>query len=168
MRWAIDAGDPRSIVAARRALAHEIRRRAYNPDEVFAAEVLIGEILSAEMDRGRVAIAVELEWANDCPVVHLYDQGDPFGVHAQQNDLRRALIESFGEYLDVATSDQGNHLSFAVPIDVTPAFDTEHANPRLWRLASELVARRSRFITEQLQQSCEHAFPAAATDDALS
>jgi len=153
MRWAIDAGDPRSIASARRALATEIRLRSGDPDEAFAAEVIIGEILSSEMDRGRIAIALELEWGPKGAVVHLYDQGDSFTTRVNKNDLRRALVETFGEYLNVSTTEQGNHIEIAVPVSDLIDTEAKRANPRLWRLASELVARRSRLIADRLHDT---------------
>lgn len=153
MRWAIDAGDPRSIASARRALATEIRVRSGDPDEAFAAEVIIGEILSSEMDRGRVAIALELEWGPGGAIVHLYDQGESFATRVDKNDLRRALIETFGDHLNVSTTEQGNHIEIAVPVSDIVEIESKRANPRLWRLASELVARRSRLIADRLHES---------------
>jgi len=152
MRLAIDAGDPRSVVSARRALAEEIGRRARNRDDAFAAELLIGEILCAEMDRGRVAIALELEWTQTGPVVHLYDQGNPFGPDPD-NHVRRSIIDSFKHDLTVTSSAQGNHIRVKLPLDVLRDYDTERMSPDVWKLASELVAQRSRSIAERIEKT---------------
>ena len=152
MRLAIDAGDPRSVVSARRALAEEIRRRARNRDDAFAAELLIGEILCAEMDRGRVAIALELEWTLNGPVVHLYDQGNPFGPDPD-NHVRRSIIDALKHDISVTTTEQGNHIRVRLRLDVLRDYDTERMSPTVWKIASELVAQRSRSIAETLDKT---------------
>ena len=145
MRLAIDAGDPRSVVSARRALAEEIGRRARSSDDAFAAEVLIGEILCAEMERGRVAIALELEWTPLGPVVHLYDQGNPFGPDPD-NHVRRSIIDSLKHDLTISSSPQGNHIRVRLPLEQA----RERSGPAVWKIASELVAKRSRDIAEKI------------------
>jgi len=152
MRLAIDAGDPRSVVSARKALAQEIARRARHRDDAFAAELLIGEILVAEMDRGRVAIALELEWTASGPVVHLYDQGNPFGPDPG-NHVRRSIIDSLKHDLTVTSTAQGNHIRVKLPLDTVREYDAERLNPSVWQLASELVAQRSRDIAENLKKA---------------
>lgn len=152
MRLAIDAGDPRSVVTARRALAEEIRRRARNRDDAFAAELLIGEILSAEMDRGRIAIALELEWTNSGPLVHLYDQGNAFGPDPD-NHVRRSLIDALKHDITVTTTPQGNHVQVRLRLDVLRDHDTERMSAAVWKIASEVVAQRSRSIAETLEKT---------------
>lgn len=148
MRLAIDAGDPRSVVSARRALAEEIGRRARSSDDAFAAEVLIGEILCAEMERGRVAIALELEWTKTGPVVHLYDQGNPFGPDPD-NHVRRSIIDSLKHDLTISSSPQGNHIRVRLPVDE----NRNRSVPAVWKIASELVTKRSRDIAEKLEKT---------------
>ena len=108
MRWAIDTRNLEQVVATRRAIVEEIRPILRSNEDLFAAELIVGEVLSAEAAQQRTAIALELDVQPDSAILHVYDQGAAFAVPSEESV---ALINALATQMTVETSEQGNYIA---------------------------------------------------------
>jgi hypothetical protein len=69
-----------------------------------------------------------------------------------KDELRRKLLATYADLVDVSSSDQGNHIEIRLPVQqVTMPGDAAPA--RLWKIASQLVVHRSRRIADEIERT---------------
>ena len=77
MQWSIDSADAYSVASVRRSVIDELQQGAGPAADLFTLEVVLGELLAAEMERGHFSLAVSLESNESGPSSHIYAQGPP-------------------------------------------------------------------------------------------
>ena len=77
-RWRFHSSDANSARAARHELMHFIRQDAHDPDELFKAELILGEILANTVEHAPGLVEVTVDWTNEKPVVTALDTGSGF------------------------------------------------------------------------------------------
>ncbi len=77
-RWSFETWDGNAAQAARRAFAAGLRARAADPECIYKAEVVFGELVgnAARYAPGRVEVTVD--WSGAAPVLHVLDRGPGF------------------------------------------------------------------------------------------
>ena len=114
MQWSIDSADAYSVATVRRRVIEEIRRMEDGGADLFALEIVLGELLAAEMERGHWALAISVESELAGPTVHLYAQGPP-AIGVDHNEYRRAILLGTRVPLTVEASAQGTHIVLRMP-----------------------------------------------------
>lgn len=115
MRWSIDSADAYSVAKVRRAVIEEMRTGSGADADLFTLEVVLGELLAGEMERGHLALAVIVEPGQGAPSVHVYAQGGGEAVNSTQGELRAAILRETHVPMSVEATAQGRHYSIGVP-----------------------------------------------------
>lgn len=117
MRWSIDSADAYSVAKVRRGVVEELRTIAGEDTDLFALETVLGELLSGEMERGHLALAVIVERGLGGPSVHVYTQG-PGGSarESTQGELRAAILRGTRLPMSVESTAQGTHYVLRLPL----------------------------------------------------
>lgn len=126
MQWSIDCADAYSVAKARRAAIAEVRKIAGVSTDLFMIEVVLGELLAAEMERGHYALVLDVERDIGGPAVHVYTQGSP-NLGKERDEIRNAILQSAPVPMSVEKSAQGTHICLRVPMP-----HERPANPRFW------------------------------------
>jgi hypothetical protein len=114
MQWSIDSADAFSVARVRRSAVDEVRMLAGANADAFALEIVLGELLSAEMERGHWSLAVSVEREIAGPTVHIYAQGPP-AIGIDKNEFRRAILLGTRVPLTIEASAQGTHITLRLP-----------------------------------------------------
>lgn len=115
MNWSIDSADAFSVARVRRSAIDEVRGLADDPGaDLFGLELVLGELLAAETERGHWALAVSVESELAGPSIHLYAQGPP-AIGIDRNEFRRAILLGTRVPLTVEASAQGTHIVLRMP-----------------------------------------------------
>lgn len=115
MRWSIDSADAYSVAKVRRAVIEELRSITGADADLFTLEVVLGELLAGEMERGHLALAVILETGPGAPSVHVYTQGGREAVNSTQGELRAAILRETRVPMSIETTAQSRHYAISVP-----------------------------------------------------
>jgi hypothetical protein len=115
VRWSIDSADAYSVAKVRRAVIEELRCITGPDADLFTLEVVLGELLAGEMERGHLALAVIVEQAPDAPSVHVYTQGGGQAANSTQGELRAAIIREAHVPMSIETTAQSRHYAISVP-----------------------------------------------------
>jgi len=73
--WSYDSRNPLGAHALRREITHFIRSLASNEDELFLAELIIGEALANTVEHAPGSVSVDVDWTDAYPVVIVSDAG---------------------------------------------------------------------------------------------
>lgn len=114
MNWSIDAGDAFAVARVRRSAIDEIRSMSSESTDLFALELVLGELLASEMERGHWSLAVSVESDVAGPTVHVYAQGTP-AIAADNNDYRKAILRGTRVPMTIEASAQGTHTVLRPP-----------------------------------------------------
>lgn len=114
MQWSIDSADAFSVARVRRTAVDEMRLLAGPGADLFALEIVLGELLSAEMERGHWSLAVSVERDIAGPTVHIFAQGPP-AIGVDKNEFRRAILLGTRVPLTIEASSQGTHITLRLP-----------------------------------------------------
>lgn len=114
MQWSIDSADAFSVARLRRNAMEEVRLLAGSGADLFALELVLGELLSAEMERGHWSLAVSVERDIAGPTIHIYAQGPPV-IGVDRNEYRRAILLGTRVPLTIEASAQGTHVTLRLP-----------------------------------------------------
>lgn len=114
MQWSIDSADAYSVASVRRSVIDEVQQGAGPAADLFTLEVVLGELLAAEMERGHLSLAVSLENSESGPSVHIYSQGPP-AISKDKNEFRRAILLGTRVPLTIEASSQGTHMVLRMP-----------------------------------------------------
>lgn len=115
MRWSIDSADAYSLAKVRRAVIDELRLAAHADADLFALEVVLGEILSSEIDLGHFAIAVIVEDGLGGPAVHVYTQRSADAGNGTRGELRDAILRGSTVPMSIESTSQGRHYVLHLP-----------------------------------------------------
>ena len=110
MKWSIDSADAYSVATVRRAVIGELRELTGGKGDLSGVELVLGEMLGAETERGHIALVVTVERGTAGPSVHIYTQGRPGATTAVQGELRRAILQHVRVPMSVEDSPQGTHI----------------------------------------------------------
>lgn len=124
--WSIDCADAYSVAKARRSAIAEVRKIAGTGADLFMIEVVLGELLAAEMERGHYALVLDVERDIGGPAVHVYTQGTP-SLGTAHDEIRGAILHSAPIPMSIEKSAQGTHICLRVPMP-----HERSANPKLW------------------------------------
>ncbi len=114
MQWSIDSADAYSVANVRRRVIEEVRRLEDGTADLFALEIVLGELLAAEMERGHWSLAVSVERDIAGPTIHVYAQGPP-AIGVDKNEFRRAILLGTRVPLTIEASSQGTHMVLRMP-----------------------------------------------------
>ncbi len=114
VQWSIDSADAYSVANVRRRVIEEVRQLADAGADLFALEIVLGELLAAETERGHWALAVSVERDIAGPTIHLYAQGAP-AIGTDKNEFRRAILLGTRVPLMIEASSQGTHMVLRMP-----------------------------------------------------
>jgi integral membrane sensor domain MASE1/anti-sigma regulatory factor (Ser/Thr protein kinase) len=73
--WTYDSRDPQSAHALRREITQFIRSLAPSEEELFSAELIIGEVLANTVEHAPGSVSIDVDWADEYPVVSVSDAG---------------------------------------------------------------------------------------------
>lgn len=114
MQWSIDSADAFAVASVRRSVIKELRALMDEGADLFAIEIVLGELLAAEMERGHWSLAVSVEHDVAGPAVHIYAQGPP-AIGTDHNEYRRAILLGTRVPLTIEASSQGTHIALRPP-----------------------------------------------------
>lgn len=145
MQWSIDCSDAFSVARVRHAVIDELRTLTTEGD-VFPVEVVLGEVLAAEMERGgHAALVVTVDRGLTGPNVHLYMQGRP-AIACTQGELRAALLRETHVPIAIEVSAQGTHMCLRVP---APA--EARPSPEFWDTSRSVSRVRMQSLKDRLR-----------------
>jgi len=132
-RWVFDTADAQAAQSARRAFAQGLRARSADPDCLYRAEVVFGELVGNAARYAPGMIEVAADWSCLTPVLHVLDNGPGFHhVPALPRDVYSEsgrglfLISLLSEDFSVAKRAEGGSHARAVlalqpfPLSVRP------------------------------------------------
>jgi anti-sigma regulatory factor (Ser/Thr protein kinase) len=73
--WNYDSRNSRDAHALRREIAHFIRSFSPTEEELFRAELIVGELLANTVEHAPGAVRVDIDWTETHPVVTISDEG---------------------------------------------------------------------------------------------
>lgn len=73
--WTYDSRDPREATTLRREIAAFMRLFSTREDELYAAEVVVGEALANTVEHAPGRVRVDIDWTQTHPVVTVADSG---------------------------------------------------------------------------------------------
>jgi anti-sigma regulatory factor (Ser/Thr protein kinase) len=76
--WRFDSGDAHSARDSRIALTHFIRRHAEPGADLFATELILGELLANTVEHAPGFVEVLIEWPDEQPTIRVRDAGPGF------------------------------------------------------------------------------------------
>ena len=112
MKWSVDCADAYALARTRHAVMEQLKELCGDAD-LFVVETVLGELLSAEMGRGHVALAVTIEPARDGPSIHIYTQGRH--SNSTHGELREAILRNSRVPMSIEISPQGTHVALRAP-----------------------------------------------------
>ncbi|HEY8314796.1 MAG TPA: hypothetical protein VIG51_11610 [Candidatus Baltobacteraceae bacterium] len=115
IQLAFDAGDPLRVLDARATILAELEQNGATAESLFDAKILISEILSAQMQRGRLAVVLELNWNGSQAYLDVWAQKAAIDSPSDEAELRRRLIVSVADRVSDEPSVQGEHTRFRIP-----------------------------------------------------
>ncbi len=140
MKWAIDSADAFSVARVRRSVIEEMRQLEDGRADLFALEIVLGELLAAEMERGHWALAVSVERDIAGPTIHLYAQGPP-AIGVNKNEFRRAILLGTRVPLTIEASSQGTHMVLRMPPEASVEALFRSRASRAYNRAQEISRR---------------------------
>lgn len=76
--WRFDSGNAHSARDSRIALTHFIQRHAVAGADLFATELILGELLANTVEHAPGFVEVLIAWPNDQPTIRVRDAGPGF------------------------------------------------------------------------------------------
>jgi hypothetical protein len=76
---------------------------------LFDLEIVLGEMFAAQVERGHLALAVELERRGRSPSIHIYSQGRAL-ENVPENPLRATILGRTRVPMSIERSEQGTHI----------------------------------------------------------
>jgi serine phosphatase RsbU (regulator of sigma subunit)/anti-sigma regulatory factor (Ser/Thr protein kinase) len=77
-QWEFDIIDPQAAHTVRNAILRRLADRSATPDELFAAELIFGELIGNVLRYAGGTVDVRLDWQTGTPVLHVLDTGRGF------------------------------------------------------------------------------------------
>jgi hypothetical protein len=142
MQWSIDSADAYSVASVRRSVIDEVQQGAGPGADLFTLEVVLGELLAAEMERGHYSLAVSLESNESGPSIHIYAQGPP-AIGRDKNEFRRAILLGTRVPLTIEASAQGTHMVLRMPPESSADALFRSRSSETYQRAQEISRRYS-------------------------
>ena len=126
--WRFHSSDAHTAGTSRRELTKFIQRHAADPESVYVAELILGEILANTVEHAPGLVSIRIDWSGEKPVATIRDHGpglveffgglpaDTFDVGGRGLFLIKALADSVA--VD-RTSGAGTELRVALPVKRT-------------------------------------------------
>ncbi len=95
--WRFHSSDAFTAHASRHEIMTYLRRMAEDPDAVFAAELIVGEILANTVEHAPGLVEVHIDWTSDKPVLTIRDTGP--GLNALNAALPDDVLDEGGRGL---------------------------------------------------------------------
>jgi PAS domain S-box-containing protein len=92
--WRFHSSDAFSAHASRHEIITYLRQMAADPDEVFTAELVLGEVLANTVEHAPGLVEVHIDWTGEVPVVTIRDSGP--GLKSLTGDLPDDVMEEGG------------------------------------------------------------------------
>src|SRR5581483_1589469 len=73
--WRFHSSDAYSAHSSRREIVAYLRGLAADPNQLFACELILGEVLSNTVEHAPGLVEVQMDWTRDKPVVTVRDTG---------------------------------------------------------------------------------------------
>jgi anti-sigma regulatory factor (Ser/Thr protein kinase) len=117
LTWRFDSADVAAAQTARREFASFLAKGDVPEDELYAAELVFGELISNVVRYAPGPVAVTIDWTGTAPVLHVLDEGPGFQHVARlpsdvysERGRGLFLIASLTEDFHVARrADRGSH-----------------------------------------------------------
>lgn len=77
-RWVFDSSDEQTASTARHAFVRALEEGGANRDELYAAELVFGELLGNVVRYAPGPIEITFDWSGSAPVLHVLDRGPGF------------------------------------------------------------------------------------------
>jgi hypothetical protein len=110
LSWSIDCADASSLSRARHEIIEQLRSTTSDATSIADIEIVLGEMLAAQTERGHLALAITLERRGRSPAIHIYAQGQPL-ANVPENPLREAILQRMRVPMSVERSEQGAHIT---------------------------------------------------------
>ena len=142
MNWSIDSADAFSVARVRRSVIDEVEHHAGERADLFNLEIVLGELLAAEMERGHLSLAVSVERDTTGPSIHIYAQGPP-AIGKDRNEFRRAILLGTRVPMTIEASSQGTHTVLRVPPGASAEAAFRQRASQTFQRAQEISRRYS-------------------------
>jgi anti-sigma regulatory factor (Ser/Thr protein kinase) len=76
--WMFDASDAKAAQNARAEFALELRAHGAGDEDVYAAEIVFGELVGNVLRHAQGDVEILVDWSGPLPVLHVRDQGPGF------------------------------------------------------------------------------------------
>jgi anti-sigma regulatory factor (Ser/Thr protein kinase)/predicted ArsR family transcriptional regulator len=132
VEWFLDPPSATSVTQLRREIAAYLRRHAHDRHRVWAAETIVGELVSNAVDHAGGPIWVSLDWGGRQPVLTVHDLGAMFELEPRLPELSAErgrglwMVSQLATDLAVAAKrSRGKRVSVTLPVHrrVEAAFD---------------------------------------------
>ena len=110
--WRFHSSDAYTAHISRRELMKFIRRFAADSGDLFAAELILGEILANTVEHAPGLVDVRIDWRGAKPIVTVHDSGP--GLNREVSELPGAELDEKGRGLFVIRA-------LAEQLSVTPS-----------------------------------------------
>ena len=122
--WRFHSSDAYAAHLSRAELMNFIRRFAHDPDGVFAAEVILGELLANTVEHAPGLVEVRIDWTGEKPIVTVLDTGPGFEklLARLPNEFEEKgrglfLIDALAESVSISPSaGYGTELRVVLPV----------------------------------------------------
>ena len=112
--WYLDAAAADGSVRLRREIVDYLARHATDAEQVWAAEIIVGEILANAVEHANGPIWVSVNWSDAEPELAVHDLGDSFALdptlpenHLAESGRGLFLVAHLAADLDVAAKRAG-------------------------------------------------------------
>jgi PAS domain S-box-containing protein len=116
--WRFHSSDPYTARTSRMELATFLRRFALHPDDVFTAELILGEILANTVEHAPGLVEMQIDWTSEKPVLIARDTGP--GLDGLRANLPEGVFDEGGRGLFLIKS-----LAESVAVSRLPGYGTE-------------------------------------------
>jgi PAS domain S-box-containing protein len=116
--WRFHSSDPYSAHASRREIIAYLRRMAAEPDQLFAGELVVGEILANTVEHAPGLVEVHVDWRSENPVLTVRDTGP--GLRYLNGELPRNVLDEDGRGIFLI-----KQLTQEASVRPSPGFGTE-------------------------------------------
>jgi anti-sigma regulatory factor (Ser/Thr protein kinase) len=126
--WSFDARDASRAQGARASFVRHLQEQGDAQSDFAAAEVIFGELTGNVVRYAPGPIDIDLEWAEEEPVLHVLDRGTPFSFAPvlprdpfSENGRGLFIVQTLGKHLRVQPMPhRGNHVSITLPVRRRP------------------------------------------------
>jgi anti-sigma regulatory factor (Ser/Thr protein kinase) len=138
-RWTFDTADAPAAQRARAEFAEELRAAGAHGEDVYAAELVFGELIGNALRYAPGPVEIFVDWNGPAPVLHVRDRGPGFAYAPR---LPRDLFSENGRGLYIVASltddcnvtrmaKRGSHARAVIALNHNPLL---HENPAVRRV----------------------------------